>query len=129
MHGPDITTAVSSDRPLYDNYRAMAIANGVDPTSWPPAPAWTSATPCSTTRPCWPAGSPRPETCTSLATNTTPCGLSALEVLRAFVVERHGEDLGPDTTDVADDLRHALASAGVLNDAVFVPVSLVREHA
>ncbi|WP_460699106.1 DUF6283 family protein [Nocardia thraciensis] len=30
MHGPD-TDGISCDRPLYDSYREMAIANGVDP--------------------------------------------------------------------------------------------------
>jgi hypothetical protein len=58
-----------------------------------------------------------------------PGDQSALEVIRAFVVECHNEDTGTDTTDLAQDLRRALAAAGVLNDGVFEPAPLRREQA
>ncbi len=174
VYGPDITTAVSSDRPLYDNYRAMAIANGVDPDD--PVLA-----PCRDSRPYLDGdtltspvdtdavtvdrsaavvshargiirefmvasagmdlGEAMLDDATLLAGRLAAAGRlnipghehhlddqSALEVIRAFVVECHGEDAADDTTDLAEGLRHALAAAGVLEDGVFEPVPLVREQ-
>lgn len=175
VHGPDISTAVSTDRPLYGTYREMAVANGVDPDD--PVLA-----PCRDSRP-YPAPGSLPlaagseaitadrsamavsraagiirgfivasagmdlgdamlDDATLLAGRLAAAGhlhirghehhpgdQSALEVIRAFVVDCHGEDTGADTTDLAEDLRHALAAAGVLDDGVFEPVPYVREQA
>ncbi|WP_410595544.1 hypothetical protein [Amycolatopsis sp. lyj-23] len=50
-------------------------------------------------------------------------------MIRAFVVECPSEDTGIDTADLAEDLRHALVAAGVLDDGVFEPVPYVGEKA
>lgn len=175
MHGPDIATAVSSDRPLYATYREMAIANGVDPDD-------SVLAPCRDSRPYLDAdASTSPVDFDAVAADRTaavvsrsagiirdfmvtsagmdlgdamlddatllagrlaaaghlhlpghdyhPGDQSALAVIRAFVVECHTEDTGTDTTDLAEDLRRALAAAGVLDDGVFEPIPYVAEQA
>ncbi|MET8848538.1 DUF6283 family protein [Amycolatopsis sp. NPDC004625] len=175
MHGPDIATAVSSDRPLYDNYRAMAIANGVDPDDPVLAPCRDSrpylhadvmtsssgseaiAADQSATAVSRAAGIIRDFMVASVGMDLGaamlddaallagrlaaaghlhvrghdhhPGDQSALEVIRAFVVECHSEDTGTDATDLAEDLHRALAAGGVLDDGVFEPIPYVGEQA
>ncbi|MFJ7219957.1 DUF6283 family protein [Amycolatopsis sp. NPDC098790] len=52
-----------------------------------------------------------------------PAGTSALEIIRQFVVECVGDDLGADTDEVAEQLRRYLASAAVLG-GVHEPIPL-----
>jgi hypothetical protein len=176
VYGPDVATAVSSDRPLYDNYREMAIANGVDShdpvlapcrdsrpylgADTPTSPAVSDAIPADRSAAAvsraagiirefmvagagMDLGDAMLDDATLLAARLAAAGRlnipghehhpgdqSALEVIRAFVVECHSEDAGTGTTtDLAEELRRALAAAGVLDDGVFEPVPLVHDQA
>ncbi|WP_284740260.1 DUF6283 family protein [Amycolatopsis sp. RTGN1] len=105
VHGPDVTTAVSTNRPLYDNYREMAIANGVHPDD-------PSLKPCRDSRAylddatMLDDGAPHPQTHLALA--------RAARVIRDFIVASVGADHGEEMTSQAQLLAGRLAAHGHL---------------
>ncbi|MFJ9782522.1 DUF6283 family protein [Amycolatopsis sp. NPDC101161] len=164
VHGPEVTTAVTSDRPLYDNYREMAIANGVHPDDPSIAPcrdsrAYHDDSPANVTAApqglltlvratriirdyiVASVGTDHGDEMTSqaqmLAGQLAAHGLLAADdvtshavattptaVIRGFIVDSVGEDTGEDMTEQAEQLRHQLASAGLLADGTYEPIPL-----
>ncbi|MEA5367245.1 DUF6283 family protein [Amycolatopsis sp., V23-08] len=106
VYGPDVPTAVSTYRPLYDNYREMAIANGV-------APDDPALTPCRDSRPYLGPSDTTPAKDASMSTDTVIS--RAAQVIREFIVDSAGMDLGEPMTSQADLLAGRLAATGQLD--------------
>ncbi|WP_410675502.1 DUF6283 family protein [Amycolatopsis sp. cmx-4-68] len=106
MYGPDITSDVSSDRPLYANYREMAIANGV-------APDDPILAPCRDARPY--LDEDATTSAADLARDRAAATVArAVRIIRDFIVESAGMDLGEPMTADATLLAGRLAAAGHL---------------
>ncbi|OXM54463.1 DUF6283 family protein [Amycolatopsis alba] len=56
-----------------------------------------------------------------LTSRASTSGQDAVAVIRSYIVARSGEDLGPLTTDQAEQLRDTLASAGLSRGPATVP--------
>ncbi|MET8997201.1 DUF6283 family protein [Amycolatopsis sp. NPDC004169] len=105
VHGPDVTTAVSCDRALYDNYREMAIANGVHPDDPSIASCRDSRTYLDNA------------TASSDVTPDPPVELAmarASRIIRDFIVASVGADHGDEMTSQAQLLAGRLAAHGLL---------------
>ncbi|MFJ1768020.1 DUF6283 family protein [Amycolatopsis sp. NPDC088138] len=106
VHGPDVPTAVSTDRPLYDDYREMAIANGV-------APDDPTLAPCRDSRSYLDSSDTTPAKDASMSTDSIIN--RAARVIREFIVASAGMDLGEPMTSQADLLAGRLAATGQLD--------------
>ncbi|GLY43013.1 hypothetical protein Amsp01_090360 [Amycolatopsis sp. NBRC 101858] len=104
VHGPDVTAAVSTDRPLYDNYREMAIANGVAPGDPSLAPCRDSLADLEDAP--LPGTTPGPQADLALA--------RATRIIRDFIVASVGADHGGEMTSQAQLLAGRLAAHGHL---------------
>ncbi|WP_370964942.1 DUF6283 family protein [Amycolatopsis sp. cg9] len=104
VHGPD-ATAVSSDRPLYDNYREMAIANGVHPDD-PALQQCRDSRAYHDDAPA-PAGT-APQPLVPLAL------VRATRIIRDYIVASVGADHGDEMTSQAQLLASRLAAHGLL---------------
>ncbi|WIV52859.1 DUF6283 family protein [Amycolatopsis nalaikhensis] len=117
LYGPDVTTAVTSDRPLYDNYREMAIANGVDPEDPSIAPCRDSRSYLDeTAAPSTPEPSPPAQLTLARATR----------IIRDFIVASVGADHGDEMTSQARFLAGRLAAHGLLAHATTAPYAAVE---
>ncbi len=166
VYGPEVPTAVSTDRPLYDNYREMAIANGVAPddpaltpcrdsrsyldiedtTSAEPPPASADTVIGRAARVIrefivtsvgMDLGEPMTSQADLLAGRLAATGTlnapahelysgndTAISIIRAFIVDAVGDDTGDEATAQAGELRHHLATAGVLAGGVHEPLNI-----